>query len=523
MPHASKSKRIVSNSLLLFGRMLIIMVVNLYAVRLLLHALGQDDYGTFNAVAGVVLAGSFITTTLAVSIQRYYSYALGEGRKEQLANIFTASMNIILLLTIISIFLFETLGLWFVNTGLSIPSDRIAAANWVFQFSVFTLCMGFLQLPFMAAIFAHEEMGLFAAVSLADCFLRLVVVLLIGIGETDGLVFYGAGLSAVSLIVFMSYVLLVRCRHKEYHYLCQVDNSIYKSLLSFSGWILYSAMAGIGLTQGTTILLYVFFGSLTTAAFAISLQVMHAFQAVGNSIVVAFRPAMVKSYAEKNYTFLDQLFAANNKLILYVMAVVAIPLILELRTVFGWWLGDVSEETITFARLIVIYVICLHMHNPITTIVQSTGHVKHYCLFVETIILACVPATWTAFHLGASSEMCAILMIAVCLLGHAVRLMVLRKLYPSFRLSAYMQDTVLRGIMVLACCSVLAGLVHDLFNPGITRLMAVTLTSILAMTLAVYYIGLSKGEQVKLQDIVMKRLISKVRKKQTTELRQNLS
>ena len=501
-----KSRRIASNSLLLFVRMLAIMAINLYAVRLLLRALGQDDYGTFNAVAGVVLAGSFITTTLAVSIQRYYSYALGEGRKDQLAQIFSASVNIILALTIVALLLFETLGLWFVNTGLPIPSDRVVAANWVFQFSVFTLCAGFLQLPYTAAIFAHEEMGLFALISLAECLLRLVVVLLIGTGGIDGLVFYGAGLFAVSLVVFSAYVFFVRRRYAVYHYHRRVDRSIYKSLLSFSGWIMYSAIAGIGLTQGITILLYMFFGPVITAAYAISMQVLHAFQSVGNSIVVAFRPAMVKSYAEKNYAFLDQMFAANNKLILYVMAVVAIPLIFELRTIFGWWLGDVSEESVTFTRLIIVYVVCLHMHNPITTIVQSTGRVKYYSLFVESVMLACVPATWVAFRLGASSEMGVVLMIAVCLLAHAVRLLILRRLYPPFRLSSYLRDVVLRGILVLSCCAVLVGLVHSSMDPGLVRLMAVTLTSVFSMVLAVYFLGLSKDEQQKLRHFVMKRL-----------------
>jgi O-antigen/teichoic acid export membrane protein len=491
---------------MLFVRMMVITAINLYAVRLLLRNLGQEDYGTFNAVAGVVLASSFITTTLAVSIQRFYSYTLGKGENNQLSTIFSASINIILVLSIALLFIFETIGLWFVNNELSIPPERLVAANWVFHFSLITLWFGLLQLPFTAAIFAQEEMGAFALISLTECMLRLGVIFFIGITAMDGLIFYSIGLSAVAVIIFLLYAFIVHRRYPEYKYCRKIPKETYRSLLAFSGWTMYSALAAVGMTQGITILLYMFFGPIATAAYAIAQQVFHAFTALSNSIVVAFRPAMVKSFAEKDYTSLNKMFIANNKFILYLLLMVAIPLILELRTIFDWWLGNVSEEAIIYTRLTIIYLLCFSMHNPVTTIVQSTGQLRHYSLYVDSILLLCLPATWLAFHLGASSEISIALMIVMCFAAHFVRLIILHNQYPSFRYGPYISEIILRGLFVAVCTFFVVYLVHQALHPGIVRLVTVFASSCITMLLTVYFLGLSAKEQQTLCHFLMQRM-----------------
>ena len=458
--------------------MMAITAINLYAVRLLLRNLGQEDYGTFNAVAGVVLASSFITTTLAVSIQRFYSYTLGKGENNQLSTIFSASINIILVLSIALLFIFETIGLWFVNNELSIPQERLVAANWVFHFSLITLWFGLLQLPFTAAIFAQEEMGAFALISLTECMLRLGVIFFIGITAMDGLIFYSIGLSAVAVIIFLLYAFIVHRRYPEYKYCRKIPKETYHSLLAFSGWSMYSSLAAVGLTQGITILLYMFFGPIATAA----------------------------SFAEKDYTSLNKMFIANNKFILYLLMMVAIPLMLELRIIFDWWLGNVSEEAIIYTRLTIIYMLCFSMHNPVTTIVHSTGQLKYYSLFVDSIVILCLPATWLAFHLGASSEISIILMIAMCIISHLVRLVILRRQYPSFSYAPYLSEIILRGLFVAVCTFFVVYLVHQALHPGIVRLVTVFASSCITMLLTVYFLGLSAKEQQTLCHFLMQRM-----------------
>ena len=503
-PDSSKSRRIASNSLMLFGRMLAITVINLYAVRLLLRGLGQADYGTFNAVAGVVMASSFITVTLAAAIQRFYSYALGEGNSGQLTQIFSAGVNIIAVLSVAIVVLFETGGLWFVNTQMDIAPERLEAANWVFQFSLGTLLLSLLQLPFTAAIFANEEMGLFALISLTECLLRLGVVLLIGLSPVDHLIFYSAGLFVVSVLIFGFYAVTARWRYGECRDRRGVERGLYKSLLSFSGWTLYSALAGVGLTQGVTVLLYVFFGPVATAAYAIASQVLHAFNALSNSVAMAFRPPMVKAYAERSYDFLNKMFDANNKFILYLLLMVTIPLILELRTILGWWLGDVTEETVVFTRLIMVYMVCFAMHNPVTTIVQSTGQVKYYSLCADSILLLVVPATWLAFRMGAPSAACMVLMIAFSLTAHLARLVILRRLFPQFRFTPYLLRIVLSGLVCVGVTAVAAFAVHQALSPGLGRLFGVSLVTATVMLAAVYAVGLTGEERRMLRRVILK-------------------
>lgn len=488
--------------------MLAITVINLYAIRILLRTLGQEDFGTFNAVAGVILTSAFITTTLAISIQRFYSYALGEGEREQLSDIFSASINVIIILSIVLFILFETIGVWFISSKLAIPHERITAANWVFQFSIGALWLSLVQQPFTAAIFAHEDMGLFALISLTECILRLGLVIAIGYINYDCLIIYGAGLLGIAIVIFTLYASTAHYRYSEcrYHHIAQ--KGIYKSLLSFSGWTMYSALAGVGLTQGITIILYMFFGPLSTAAYNISQQVLHAFQTLSNSVVVAFRPAMVKSYAEKDNTSLYKMFTANNKFILYLLLIVAIPLTLELRLIFGWWLDSVTEESIVFTRLIIVYMICFSMHNPVTTIVQSTGKVQAYSLVVDTILLLCVPASWLAFQMGAPSYACLILMIVMCLMAHFVRLIILHHLYPAFRYSTYLSGIVLPGVLVTIIVSIVTYIAHFMVTPGFQRFAIVFTTAIISMVLAVYLIGLTKEERQQTLNLI-KTIITK--------------
>lgn len=485
--------------------MMVLTAINLYTIRLLLRNLGQEDYGTFNAVAGIVLVSTFISATLAVSIQRFYSYTLGEGRTDRLPIIFSASINIILVLSVGLLLIFETIGLWFVNNDLPIPSGRLLAANYVFHCSLITLGVGLLQQPFTAAIFAQEEMGAFALISLTECLLRLGVVYLIGITAMDRLVFYGIGLSTVAVIVFLLYVFIVRHHYPEYKYCWEIPKGTYHSLLAFSGWTMYSALAASGMTQGITILLYMFFGPIATAAYAISQQVFHALAALSNSISIAFRPAMVKSYAEKDYALLNKMFSANNKLILYLLMMVAVPLVLELRTIFGWWLGYVSDETVIYTRFIIFYMICFSMHNPITTIIQATGRLKYYSLFVDSIVLLSLPATWLAFRLGASSEISIVLMIIMCFAAHIVRLFLLQYQYPPFRYAQYVSG-ILQGLIVATCTVTVAGFVHQVIHPDIARLIAVFSSSCVSMLLAAYAIGLTTKERQMLCQFMTERI-----------------
>ena len=503
-PQKTNTKRIAVNTLALFARMFGIMIINLYAVRILLKGMGAEDYGTYNAIAGVVLTSGVITTTLAIAIQRFYSYNIGEKAYDKLQGIFSASMNIILVISLIIILLLETLGLWLTNNYLSIPADRLVAANWVFQFSLLTFLFGLIQLPYTAAIFAHEDMGIFALISFIECLLRLVVALLIIKSPIDALIFYGAGIFIVSCLTFLLYSFFARQRYAECHYMVVTEPGIYKRLISFSGWTMYSALAAIATTQGNTVLLNIFFGPITTAAFAISNQILHAFQALGNSIVLAFRPPMVKSYAEQNYSFLNYLFLANNKLTLYLLLLVSIPIATEIRTIFSWWLGKTPEETIILSRLCIMYIVCLTMNAPITIIVQATEKVKQYSLWTDTIILMCLPISFIAFQSGAPSYFSILTLIFVCIVAHGARMYCLYRLYPQYEMRRYILSVLMPGILIAVITTYIAFLLHRNIEGASTRFIVLFSVPPIILLMLVYLLGTTKEEKSQIYNLCLK-------------------
>lgn len=491
----SKNRRIASNTLVLFGRMLLLTLVNLYAVRLVMKGLGEEDYGIFNTVASVVTISVCISSVLELSMQRFYAVAMGEKNNHKLSDIFSSSVNIVLVLSLLILLLFETVGLWFLHTQLVIPASRMATATWVYQFSLIAFLCTILQIPFTAAIFAHEEMGIYALVSTVDCLLRLSVALLIGHFAVDPLLFYGCGLMLTALFIFITYSAISRHRYAECHYRKPCDRTLYKSILFFSSWTLYGSLANVGIVQGSTILLNIFFGPIIIAAFAVSQQISNAFNTLSNSIVLSIRPAMVKAYAEKNFHYLNQLFSVSNKFLLYILLAIGLPLIAEMDTVLHFWLGDVSPNMILFARLMIVNVVCLVLHHPITIIMQASGRVQQYHSTVESVTLLCLPLTWLFFLSGRPPYFVYIAMLTVYLLAHMVRLYCLRRYYPYFSLSQYLGTFVSPAAVVIAIAALPTVLIHMQLHAGLFRL-GLTFSAIpLLVLLAVYLLGMTGQER----------------------------
>lgn len=429
-------------------RMFVLTIINLYTIRLILQGLGEEDYGIFNTIAGVVTATSVFSGVLALSIQRYYSFSIGKQDNQKLQEIFSASLCILIVLSIIIIFVLETLGLWFVNTQLVIPTNRIGAALWIYQFSIGILFCSIIQIPYTAAIFSHEHMGIYALISTIECILKLFIAFCIAFTSTDRLIFYVAGLLVVAVITMVLYATYGMHKYRECHYKRTNNKDLYKELLSFSGWTLFGSIAGTCMIQGNTILLNIYFGPIIVAAFSIALQINNAFNSLCNSMVLAFRPPMIKAYAENNYDYLNRLFSACNKFIFFILIAIAIPIIANMEVILSLWLGNATPNTVLFSRLIIVYIVLLAMHSPITIIMQASGHIKEYHLPVESITLLCLPLTWLIFRFGLPAHGVFFVMVLICLLAHLVRLVCLRHFYDHFSIRNYISSFIIPAIII---------------------------------------------------------------------------
>lgn len=502
----NRSKRIASNTLVLFARMLIITFVNLYTVRWVLAGLGTEDYGIFNAVAGVVTASTCFSSVLALSTQRFYSFAMGKGELGRLKEIFSVSLNIVVLIAFVLFVIFEILGPWLISTQLTIPGNRLEAALWILQFSLFSFIFTLLQIPFIGAVFANENMGYYTLISTIDCIVKLLIAYCIGMTGGDNLVYYGAALMLEALMVMMLYIIIAKKKYPECKYTIVRKKSLYKELFSFSGWSFYGALAGVGMTQGSTILLNVFFGPITNAAFGIANQVYNVTITLTNSIVIAFRPAMIKSYSANEKGYLEQLFFASSKAILYLLLMVLIPFIFKAETLLTLWLGECTPTMVLFAQLYAVYTICLALHNPITTIIQATGNIRKYSMYVESMTILSLPVSWVLFKLGMPSYYVFITMIGLCVLAHIIRLLMLQKSISDLTVSKYLVRLVLPGILIISITTLIVYCVEGLHTNRILQLFLSFGVSAISISILLYAVGISKKERSLIKDLVNRKI-----------------
>ncbi len=498
-----KSSRIAKNSFLLYVRMIIVMAINLFTVRIVLKALGSVDYGINDVVSGIITMLISLSSVLSTATQRYYSTTIGENSLERLRNIFSASVNIYVILSFIVVVFGETIGLWFVNNYLVIPFDRIGAANWIYQFSIFSFIFTFLQVPFYAAVISHEDMGIFTIISTVECLLKFGAALLVFIVPKDRLVVYGAGLFLISFLVMMSYVLVGYFKYDECRYKKQKDKTLLKELITFSGWSLFGSMAGVGMSQVTTILINLFFGPLFNAARAISFQFNFALSSLTASFLMALRPQMIKSYAEGSYLYLNKIFNLSNKVIYYGLLIVSLPLFFEMNSVLLFWLNETDYQTILFSRFILIYTLIMSLNNPISIIIQAIGRVKEYHVSVEIFTLLCVPITYILFKYDFPAYSTFIVMIIAAVASHGIRLMCLKKFYPYFKYSEYLKSFILPALSITLFSSLF---IYLLTRSGLNvffRIPAAFALSFVSVILLVLVFGLSTAEKLDIKKLLI--------------------
>ena len=500
---SSNSTRIAKNSILLNLRMIIVMVINLYTVRIVLQALGAEDYGINNVVAGLIIMLMSVSSVLTTATQRYYSSSIGENKFERLRNIFSTSINIFAILSVIVFILGETVGLWFVNTQLVIPNERMNAANWIYQFSIFSFIFSFMQVPYSAATLAHEDMRTFTVISIAECVLKLLAAFLIFIIPLDRLFIYGATLFLISALVLVSYIKVGFSKYAECRYQKPTEKTLFKELLSFSGWSLFGSVAGIGMAQVNTILVNVFFGPLVNAARAISFQFNMAIGSFSGSFLMAIRPQMVKSYAEGSYLYLNKIFNLSNKIIYYGLLMLCLPLMFEMNTILSFWLKTTDPQTILFSRLILVYGLIMALNNPISIIMQATGHIKEYHVPVETLTLLCVPATYFLFKMGFPAYSTYFAMIIASVLAHIVRLICLKKYYQPFSYSEYIKSFLLPAAVITLAASLIVFLVHRSVLNSFLRISAVVFLTVTFVSTFALLVGLSKTEKDDLKKLII--------------------
>jgi len=481
------------------------MGLNLYTVRVVMKALGIEDYGIYNVVAGVVSMLSFLSQTMSISTQRFYSYAIGENKLFRLNQIYNISFSIFVIFSIIVVIICESLGLWFINTYLNIPADRMYAANWIYQFAIMSFIFTILSIPYIAVILAHEDMGVYAFVGLTNYLLILILSLALDFIKSDKLIAYGSFMFCVALIVFLIYFFYCRTKYEECHFKLCKDKILFKEMLSFSWWTLYGTTAGIANNQGNNILINIFFGPIVNSARAIAFQVSSILNVFCANIFTAVRPPLIKSYASGNLEYTMKLFNISNKLSFYLVFFIVLPLYSEMEYVLRLWLPEVTNDMIVFTRLSLIYTMILSLNNPITTLIQATGNVKKYHIFVESFIILSFPLTYLFFRLGFPAKYTFTISIYLFGVAHIIRLAILKMNVSQFSIRDYFVEFLLRAAMVSLISGVSAFILIKYLSYGIERFIVVLIASIAVTAITAYLIGLNGTERKILTDYLQKK------------------
>ena len=502
---AVQSSKILKNTTILYIRMAFLMGLNLYTVRVVMKALGIEDYGIYNVVAGVVTTMSFLSQTMSISTQRFFSYAIGENKPFRLNQIYNISFSIFFILSVIIVLTCETLGLWFINTYLNIPADRMYAANWIYQCAVVSFVFTILAVPYISVILAHEDMGLYAFVGIINYLLILTLVLTLDLVSSDKLIVYGFFMFCVSFIVFLIYFFCCRIKYEECRFKLCNDKILFKEIISYSGWTLYGSIAGIANNQGNNILINIFFGPIANSARAVAFQASSALNLFCTNFFTAVRPPLIKSYANGDIEYMMSLYYSSTKLSFYMIYIICLPIYLEMEFVLKFWLPEVTIDMVVFTRLSLIYIVILSLNNPITTVIQATGNVKKYFISVESFTLLSLPLTYLFFKLGFSAKYNFLIAIYIFSAAHIVRLMILKMNMPQFTISNYFRKFVYRAAIVslISCIPPIIFKTH--LSDGMERFIIVLITSVVMTAVFAYLIGLNGAERKILSDYIQKK------------------
>ena len=492
---SSNNKRIAKNAMLLYIRMLFIMGVQLFTSRVVLNTLGVEDFGIYNVVGGVVAMFSFLNAAMTSSTQRFLTFELGKGNYTRLKQVFVTSVNMHILIAVTVVLLAETVGLWFLNEKMVIPEGRLVAAMWVYQISVLTTVIAIMSYPYNAAIIANEKMSAFAYISIIEVILKLIVVYLLTIGDSDRLILYAVLIAVVQLFVRFCYSGYCAKYLNETKYFMYWDKPLFKEMLSFAGWNLWGNFAYILFTQGLNILLNMFFGPVVNAARAVSVQVQGAVSQFANNFQTALNPQITKTYATADLKSMHTLIFRSSKFTFMLLLLVGLPVCIESQFILEVWLKNVPEYTSIFVQLMLASMIIDSSANPLMTAASATGRVKVYQTVLSCIYLSILPLSYVALRFGAEPYAVFIITVIICGVNFFVRLFLVK---PMINLSIrlFTIKVIRPCLLVVVASSILPICLHYYLNSSFLNSALIILSSAVSVLLSSLYIGLDQHERV---------------------------
>lgn len=493
--YSVNNKRIAKNTIFLYLRMAFSMLVALYTSRVILNALGEDDYGIYGVVGGIVVFFNIIQGTLNAAISRFITFELGKGDSDRLSRVFSTSVSIQVVMSVVFLVFAEVIGVWFLEYKMNIPEGRMYAAHWVLQCSILSFVVGLLSVPYNATIIAHEHMGAFAYLSILSTFLNLGVALIINYVSFDKLIFYAFCIVGINVLMQIIYGVYCKIHFHEASWHFVKDKALVKEMAGFAGWNLLGASSGVLLGQGVNILMNIFFGVAVNAARSIASQIDNAVNMLVNNFTMALNPQITKSYASGDLSYMHDLVCKGAKYSFFIMLIPSLPILLETPQILELWLKQVPDYTIVFTRLTILISLNAVLSQTLITSMLATGNIKKYQIIVGGLNLSIFPLAYLAFYLDFPPYASYIIQLLVYCIGLGARMLLLRGMI-KLSIMKYAAEVLLRVVVVTVVAIILPVYLLLSMDESHIRLLIVAFFSVLCTLSSVYILGLSSGERL---------------------------
>lgn len=502
------NKRILKNTVYLYMRQFVIMALSFFTTRIVLEKLGASDYGVNNVVGGFVSMFTVLNSILQTGTRRFLSLNLGKGDALVLKDTFSTAFVIHLIVGTFVVVLLETFGIWFLNSQLNIDSGRMVAANWVFQFSVLTVFLSITQTPYTAAVTSHENFSIYAFMSIFETVAKVAVLFLLIFIPGDKLIIYSAlllGVSAINISVYRVYCIR---KFPECQFTLKVNHNLLKEMVRFSGWSVIANVFQVGNTQGVSILLNIFFSTLVNAARGLATTVTFTISQFVNGFIIAAEPQLVKYYGANDREHFEKLVFNITQYTLFLLAIFAVPVFMEIDYVLKLWLTEVPQYTSEFIKITIISSLLVNSYIMIDKAIIASGHIKQMALIGNTIPVIQLPLVYIFLKLGYSPVVAYIITLVPQFLGMFANLWISKHYinFPSGRF--FFQIMVKNSLFIIIAC-IIPYIVREMMPDGLLRFLVVCSLSVFC-TIGIMY---SFAMNAETKQMVRQKVIGKIFKR----------
>ena len=502
----SNNKRIAKNTLMLYVRMLFGMLVGLYTSRVVLEVLGVQDYGIYGVVGGIIAMMGFLNASMSIATSRFLTYEIGKDNQELLSKIFSSAIIVHVIIALIVLVVCETLGLWFLFNKLVIPASRMTAAFWVFQLSILSAMFNITQVPYNSCIVAHEKMDVYAYVEILNVTLKLLIVYLLLIGNFDKLILYAILMFAVSFIILMIYRTYCTRHFKECHLRLVLNKDIIVPLINFSVWNLYYEGSFAARQQGANFLLNIFCGVIYNAASSIATTVQGILLGFSSNLIMAFRPQVIKSYAQQNYDNMNRLIHMGTKFGLILILAITIPVLFEAEYLLGLWLVEVPAGSVFMVRCLLVVNVVNTASMLVVTGIQASGKIKLYSGLCGTIYIASIFIMYVCMRLDMDYHAIYVIILITSFVVNVCYSIILKKQVQSFEIIKFYSNAILPLALVVLIASVILSYLLQVMDNGLLQFVifsCLAVVMILSMSLVMVF---NKHERTAILNIICDKL-----------------